>query len=211
MNVIEARDISMSYEGKTVIDKVSFDVKKGEILGVIGKNGSGKSTTLRAIAGIFSPDGGSIDLQVPHIAPGLWGLHGDYAQSHYSGNLRATLQGICSGHWKGGLQLTDFTMANQPGPAINCAGNLTITGGSVTDNAYTGKSDYGTIHVNNKESVVSITGGTFANNRAYSGGVLYTAPAKEVRIENVTFENNRASYNGGAVAIYALNCPTTVT
>ena len=58
----------------------------------------------------WKPDGGSIDLQVPHIAPGLWGLHGDYAQSHYSGNLRATLQGICSGHWKGGLQLTDFTM-----------------------------------------------------------------------------------------------------
>ena len=41
---------------------VSFEVEKGKILGIIGKNGSGKSTMLRAIAGIFSPDKGSIDL-----------------------------------------------------------------------------------------------------------------------------------------------------
>lgn len=41
---------------------VSFEVEKGKILGIIGKNGSGKSTMLRAIAGIFSPDKGDIDL-----------------------------------------------------------------------------------------------------------------------------------------------------
>lgn len=41
---------------------ISFEVKKGEIIGICGKNGSGKSTTLRAIAGIFSPDKGSINL-----------------------------------------------------------------------------------------------------------------------------------------------------
>lgn len=42
---------------------VSFSVPKGEILGIVGKNGSGKSTMLRAIAGIFSPDTGIIDLK----------------------------------------------------------------------------------------------------------------------------------------------------
>lgn len=41
---------------------ISFEVEKGKILGFIGKNGSGKSTTLRALAGIFSPDKGIIDL-----------------------------------------------------------------------------------------------------------------------------------------------------
>lgn len=41
---------------------VSFSVPKGEILGIVGKNGSGKSTMLKAIAGIFSPDEGTIDL-----------------------------------------------------------------------------------------------------------------------------------------------------
>lgn len=41
---------------------VSFEVPKGQILGICGKNGSGKSTLLRAISGIFSPDSGSINL-----------------------------------------------------------------------------------------------------------------------------------------------------
>ncbi|MBQ7726703.1 MAG: ABC transporter ATP-binding protein [Clostridia bacterium] len=41
---------------------VSFEIEEGRILGIIGKNGSGKSTMLRAIAGIFSPDQGTIDL-----------------------------------------------------------------------------------------------------------------------------------------------------
>ena len=41
---------------------VSFDVNKGEILGITGKNGSGKSTMLRALANIFAADEGTIDL-----------------------------------------------------------------------------------------------------------------------------------------------------
>lgn len=41
---------------------ISFEVPKGEILGIIGKNGSGKSTLLKALAGIFNPDGGYIDM-----------------------------------------------------------------------------------------------------------------------------------------------------
>ena len=44
------------------IKHVSFSVKKGDILGIIGKNGSGKSTLLSAIAGIFAPNHGTINL-----------------------------------------------------------------------------------------------------------------------------------------------------
>ena len=43
------------------VKNVSFEVEKGEILGIVGKNGSGKSTMLRALAHIFSPDEGTID------------------------------------------------------------------------------------------------------------------------------------------------------
>lgn len=48
---------------------VSFKVKKGDILGIVGKNGSGKSTLLRALAGVFSPDSGEIDLHGYTISP----------------------------------------------------------------------------------------------------------------------------------------------
>ena len=81
-HAIEVTDLVISYQNlkKTSIKKtllhlkrqkpdrfvavkgISFYVRDGEILGIIGKNGSGKSTTLNALAGIFSPDSGSIDL-----------------------------------------------------------------------------------------------------------------------------------------------------
>ena len=44
------------------LKNVSFELEEGKILGIIGKNGSGKSTMLKAIAGVFSPDSGTIDL-----------------------------------------------------------------------------------------------------------------------------------------------------
>lgn len=44
------------------VKNVSFEIEKGDILGIIGKNGSGKSTLLKSIAGVFSPNSGSIDL-----------------------------------------------------------------------------------------------------------------------------------------------------
>ena len=47
---------------------VSFEVEEGKILGIIGQNGAGKSTMLRAIAGIFSPDKGSINLHDKSIS-----------------------------------------------------------------------------------------------------------------------------------------------
>lgn len=46
----------------TAINHISFSVKRGNILGIVGKNGSGKSTLLNGIAGIFAPDQGSIQL-----------------------------------------------------------------------------------------------------------------------------------------------------
>ena len=44
------------------LDNISFDVKKGEVLAIIGRNGSGKTTLLRLISGIYQPDSGSINV-----------------------------------------------------------------------------------------------------------------------------------------------------
>jgi len=48
------------YQQHKALDNVSFDVKKGETIGIIGKNGCGKSTILKVIAGIYKPDSGNI-------------------------------------------------------------------------------------------------------------------------------------------------------
>ena len=50
------------------VKNVSFSVKKGEILGLVGRNGSGKSTILNSIAGIFSPNSGTIDLHGNNVS-----------------------------------------------------------------------------------------------------------------------------------------------
>lgn len=56
------RNFGKKVELFEALKGVSFEVEEGKILGIIGKNGSGKSTMLKAIAGIFCPDIGSIDL-----------------------------------------------------------------------------------------------------------------------------------------------------
>lgn len=49
-----------TYEKQRVLDDVSFDIKQGEFFGIVGRNGSGKSTLLKLLAGIYSPDSGSV-------------------------------------------------------------------------------------------------------------------------------------------------------
>lgn len=53
-------DTTRGYEKLKVLDNISFEVKKGEMVGVIGKNGSGKTTLLKIIAGVLHPDKGTI-------------------------------------------------------------------------------------------------------------------------------------------------------
>lgn len=53
-------DTTRSYERLKVLDNMSFEVKKGEMVGIIGRNGSGKTTLLKLIAGVLHPDNGVI-------------------------------------------------------------------------------------------------------------------------------------------------------
>lgn len=62
------------YREFTPLDSVSFTVKKGEFYGIVGKNGSGKSTLLKTLAGIYSPQAGSVATKgtlVPFIELGV--------------------------------------------------------------------------------------------------------------------------------------------
>ena len=58
--MIEIQDISKLYGSLLAVDRLSFQVARGEIVGLIGPNGAGKTTTLRCVAGIQRPSSGTI-------------------------------------------------------------------------------------------------------------------------------------------------------
>jgi ABC-2 type transport system ATP-binding protein len=60
MAVIEVTDLHKRYAELTVLDGVSFSVEEGEIFGILGPNGTGKTTTVECVEGLRRPDAGSI-------------------------------------------------------------------------------------------------------------------------------------------------------
>ncbi len=64
---LEARGLCKSYGKRLVVNNVSFSVTAGEIVGLLGPNGAGKTTTFYIIAGVISPDSGSILLDGKEI------------------------------------------------------------------------------------------------------------------------------------------------
>lgn len=56
---IEVKDLTKSFNGRTVVDKITFRVEKGEFFGLLGHNGAGKSTIIDLLLGLKKPDGGS--------------------------------------------------------------------------------------------------------------------------------------------------------
>lgn len=57
-NVIDVRGLTKRFGKRTVVDNVDLVVKEGEIVGFLGPNGSGKTTTIRLICGLLTPDAG---------------------------------------------------------------------------------------------------------------------------------------------------------
>jgi len=66
--ILSIRDLKVSYGGIEAVKGISFDVPKGHIVTLIGANGAGKSSTLRAIAGLVKPRGGVIEFEGENIA-----------------------------------------------------------------------------------------------------------------------------------------------
>jgi len=58
--IITLRDVTKSYEDFIAVDHLNFEVREGEILGIIGHNGAGKTTTLKMITGLVAPTTGTI-------------------------------------------------------------------------------------------------------------------------------------------------------
>ena len=66
--VIDVRDLCKTYDGKVVIDHLSFTVQPGLVTGFLGPNGAGKSTTMRLIVGLDRPTGGDATIGGVHYA-----------------------------------------------------------------------------------------------------------------------------------------------
>lgn len=57
---IKAQGLRRSFDGRPAVDGISLDVRSGEVFGILGPNGSGKTTTVRLLNGLISPDAGEM-------------------------------------------------------------------------------------------------------------------------------------------------------
>ena len=67
-NLLEVKNLNVSYGGIKAVKEISFEVPKGEVVTLIGANGAGKSSTLRSIVGLVKPEGGSIRFKDGELA-----------------------------------------------------------------------------------------------------------------------------------------------
>jgi branched-chain amino acid transport system ATP-binding protein len=58
--LLQTNDLTVQFGGLTALDAVTFNIKRGEILGLIGPNGAGKTTCFNAITGVYRPSSGSV-------------------------------------------------------------------------------------------------------------------------------------------------------
>ncbi len=58
--LLEAHNLRKAFAGRTVVDSVSFTVERGEIVGLLGRNGAGKTTSFRMAIGMIDADGGKV-------------------------------------------------------------------------------------------------------------------------------------------------------
>ena len=61
--MIRFDNVCKNFDGKQVLAGVSFDVREGEILAIVGPSGTGKSVTLKHIVGLLTPDSGTVTVK----------------------------------------------------------------------------------------------------------------------------------------------------
>jgi ATP-binding cassette subfamily F protein uup len=77
--VIEAKDLSFSYGDRVIVDGLSLNLKRGNRLGLVGANGTGKTTLLKLLTGVLAPNSGTVklgtQLEIAHLDQGRQSLH----------------------------------------------------------------------------------------------------------------------------------------
>ncbi|WFB35317.1 ATP-binding cassette domain-containing protein [Kiritimatiellota bacterium B12222] len=104
--VISLKQVGLAYPGSTkgfifsrekfwALKDISFEVTQGEVLGIVGRNGAGKSTLLNLLAGITTPDTGSISFR-PDLRSTLLSLQAGF-EANLTGKENAILSGMLLG------------------------------------------------------------------------------------------------------------------
>ncbi len=60
--ILEARDVSLRYNGRSALEHITFQLRAGERVAVVGPNGAGKSTLFKIVAGVMQPDAGEVNV-----------------------------------------------------------------------------------------------------------------------------------------------------
>jgi ABC-2 type transport system ATP-binding protein len=75
-NIVTVKNFQMRFDNKTIIEDLSFEVGQGEVFGFLGSNGSGKTTTIRALLGIYQPSAGELLINGQPFSPEMTSLLG---------------------------------------------------------------------------------------------------------------------------------------
>ncbi len=67
--IVSIKDFSLRFGSKTIIEDLSFEVRRGEIFGFLGSNGSGKTSTIRALLGLYQASGGTLLIDGEPFSP----------------------------------------------------------------------------------------------------------------------------------------------
>jgi ABC-2 type transport system ATP-binding protein len=62
MPIVQLQDVSKAYDSKVAVDQLSFEIAQGSMFGLLGPNGSGKTSSIRMMIGMTMPDSGSVSL-----------------------------------------------------------------------------------------------------------------------------------------------------
>ena len=62
MNIIEVKNVTKKFDNKIIVDSLTLNVKQGETIGIVGRNGSGKTVLLKMICGLYIPTSGDITI-----------------------------------------------------------------------------------------------------------------------------------------------------
>ena len=65
--LVEVKNLKKNYSSKEAVKNISFNIKENEILGLLGPNGSGKTTTIGMLLGLLKPSGGEIKIDNMNI------------------------------------------------------------------------------------------------------------------------------------------------